>query len=275
MSEKVGHCSIIIPFVLGKKTPFVRGIIPLIKLACGEIGWPLNATNTGLSCLNQAFETRGMFKFDPQWNYTQIQDSQLKWPHMLYQWLCIHLIELYILTKYKLRIKGKENKPKGFHSYVVACNHISALDPPLVSLALNYQPISFLAKIELYDHFWMRLYNWGMSSIAVNRAKMDLSTVKSALKILKTGTWALGIFPEGTRAKEGEEKQNKRGVAFFACQAKVPILPLGIAQVERNGKKHMEVRVGKMIPYDGDMDSMAQKTEAAIASLVELAKTEP
>lgn len=212
---------------------------------------------------------------NPKWNYSQLDDSQLTWPHMFYQWLCIRTMEAYFLCKYKLRIKGKENKPKGFHSYVVACNHISLLDPSLVSLALDYQPIAYLAKIELFEKFWLRLYNWGMSSIAVNRDKMELSSFKSALKVLKTGKWALGIFPEGTRAKTEQVGQAKRGVAYFSCSAKVPVLPLGLAQVERRGKIHLEVRVGQMIPCDGDMDSMSQKIEAAIHTLVEQAKNEP
>lgn len=215
-----------------------------------------------------------MFKPESSRNYTQIQDSQLKWPHMLCQWLCIRTMEAYINLFYKLRIKGKENKPKGFHSYVVACNHVSSLDPPLVSLALDYQPIAFLAKIELFESFWWRLYNWGMSSIAVNRAKMDLSTVKSALKVLKTNHWSLGVFPEGTRNKSGEIQQPKKGVAYFAYTAKVPVLPLGIAQFEKNGKKHIEVRVGKMIPCEGDMETMGAKISEAIRQLVEEAKAE-
>lgn len=214
-------------------------------------------------------------KLRPGKHYTQIQDSQLTWPHMLLQWICIRLMEIYLRAKFRLRIKGKENKPKGFHSYVIACNHCSSLDPPLVSLVLDYQPICFLAKIELFDKFWMRTYNWGMSSIAVDRQKMDLSTVKSAIKVLKTGKWALGVFPEGTRRKDGELGKAKRGVAFFACNAKVPVLPMGIAHVERGGRTHIEVRIGKMVPYEPDADAMNQKVQDAIAALVELAKSEP
>lgn len=212
---------------------------------------------------------------EPRCKYTQIQDSQLKWPHMLLQWICIRLMEIYMNLNYKVRIKGHENKPKGFHSYVVAANHVSSLDPPLVSLALDYQPIAFLAKVELFEKFWMRTYNWGMSSIAVNREKMDLSSLKSALKVLKTNQWALGVFPEGTRSKTGEIQKPKKGVAYFAYTAKVPVLPIGIAKFERDGKKRIEVRVGEMIPCEGDMETMSAKVEAAIQALVEQAKTEP
>lgn len=212
---------------------------------------------------------------EPRCPYTQIQDSQLKWPHMFLQWICIRLVEIYLTLNYQVRYRGHENKPKGFHSYVVASNHVSSLDPPLVSLALDYQPIAFLAKVELFEKFWMRTYNWGMSSIAVNRDKMDLSTVKSALKVLKTGQWALGVFPEGSRSKSGEVQKSKKGVAYFAHTAKVPVLPIGIAQFEKNGKKRIEVHIGEMIPCEGDMETMGAKVEAAIQALVEKARTEP
>lgn len=209
-----------------------------------------------------------------EWSYTQLSDSQLEWPHMFYQWLCVRIMEVYFRLFYKMRVIGRENKPKGYHAYVVACNHVSSLDPPLVSFALDFQPISYLAKIELFEKPLMRLYNWGMSSIGVNRSKLEVSTVKSALKVLKHGQWALGIFPEGTRQKSGEVAQAKKGVAFFACAAKVPVLPLGIVLEEKNGKKHMEVRIGQLIPYEPDMESLNTKVEAAIRELVNQTKQE-
>jgi 1-acyl-sn-glycerol-3-phosphate acyltransferase len=200
-------------------------------------------------------------------SYSQLQDSQLTWPHMVAQWICIHLMEVYFRYKYKLQILGKENQPKGWQSYVVAANHISALDPPLVSLALDFQPISYLAKTELFEKPLMRIYNVWMSSIAVNRDKLELSTVKSALKVLKHGQWALGIFPEGTRntALPGEKVgESKKGVAYFAKTAKVPVLPLGIYR----GNGRLEIRIGKLIPSDCDLDELGAKIQIAIADLV-------
>lgn len=201
--------------------------------------------------------------------FMKIQDRQLTWRHWIYQEICILLILAWVILKYRVEIIGKENQPKGFQSYIVACNHVSALDPPLVSIALNYQPISFLAKLELFQGFWLRTYSWLMSSIAVNREKLDLSTVKSALKVLKHGKWALGVFPEGTRVKDGKASEPKRGVAYFAKTANVPVLPLGIHlwTPPKGGRKRIEVRIGHLIPPEGSMDELGTRVQEAIEAL--------
>lgn len=208
-------------------------------------------------------------------SYTTLKDSQLTWPHYIFQWISIKLIHAYVLFKYKLRIRGKENQPKGFQSYIVACNHISSLDPPLVSVALCYQPISYMAKMELFQTPFLRYYNILMSSFAVNREKLELSTVKTALKVLKHGKWALGIFPEGTRHKDGTAGEAKKGVAYFAKVAWKPVLPLAIVHIPQpTGKTKIEILIGKLIPPEEDMDALSAKIQNTIAELAEQARRE-
>ncbi|HEY9687290.1 MAG TPA: lysophospholipid acyltransferase family protein [Coleofasciculaceae cyanobacterium] len=206
--------------------------------------------------------------------YNTLTDSQLEWPHWVYQWICIKLLEIYLRLRYDVRIYGKENQPKGFQSYIVACNHTSTKDPPLVSIALDYQPIAYMAKLELFRTPILRLYNWAMSTFAVNREKLELSTVKTALKVLKHGKWALGIFPEGSRQKDGQLGEAKRGVAYFAKTAWAPVLPLAVVHsTPPKGKKRLEVRIGKLIPPEKDMDALTLKIQNAIAELAEQTKT--
>lgn len=212
----------------------------------------------------------------PKKSYTSLADSQLTWPHYIFQWICIKLIHLYTVLNYDLRILGKENQPKGFQSYIVACNHVSSLDPPLVSVALCYQPISYMAKMELFEKPLLRYYNILMSSFAVNRDKLELSTIKTALKVLKHGKWSLGIFPEGTRQKDGTVSAPKKGVAYFAKTAWKPVLPLAMVHIPQpNGKKtKIEVRIGRLIPPEEDMDALAEKIQNTIAELAETARRE-
>lgn len=209
-------------------------------------------------------------------NYSQLTDAQLQWPHWVYQWICIQLIHFYVRLFYSLHIHGRENKPKEWGPHVVACNHISSLDPPLVSVALNYMPISYMAKIELFQTPLMRLYNWLMSSFAVNREKMEISTVKTALKVLKHGKWSLGIFPEGTRKQNDTEESSrgaKKGVAYFAKMGKVPVLPLAMVHsVQPNGRKRIDVQIGKLIPPEDDIDAFTDKIQSTIQELAEEAR---
>jgi len=210
----------------------------------------------------------------PSRNYSQLTDDQLKWPHMVYQWLAVNSLNIYFRLRFKVVIKGRENCPKAWVPMVVAANHVSAMDPPLVSVALNYRPISYMAKKELFEgSFWMRVYNVAMSSFAVNREKLELSTVKTAHKILKSGKWALGIFPEGTRHKNAEAvSEAKRGVAYFAKSAKVPVLPLGIAHINDSPRKRIHVCIGQPIPWEEDLDAFTETVQTQIQALVEQAK---
>jgi 1-acyl-sn-glycerol-3-phosphate acyltransferase len=199
--------------------------------------------------------------------YSQLSETQLGLLHICLQWLCVQILTLYFKLVYKLKVYGRENCPEKWFPCVVAANHISSLDPPLVSVALNYRPISYMAKIELYEKPLMRLYNWGMSAFAVNREKLELSTVKTALRVLKHGEWALGIFPEGGRrhSTTPEVAETKKGVAYFAKSARVPVLPLGI---HHNGKQ-IRVCIGQLIPSEGqDLDTLSDAIRDSIASLV-------
>jgi 1-acyl-sn-glycerol-3-phosphate acyltransferase len=208
-------------------------------------------------------------------NYTQLEDIQLKWPHMVYQWIAVQILNIYFRLRFKVVIEGRQNCPKDWVPMVVAANHISAMDPPLVSVALNYRPISYMAKKELFEkNFFMRVYNVAMSSFAVNREKLELSTIKTAHKILKSGKWALGIFPEGTRHKNAETvSEAKRGVAYFAKSAKVPVLPLGIAHISDSPRDRIHICIGKPIPCEEDLDEYTAKIQQTIQDLIERAKT--
>jgi len=207
-------------------------------------------------------------------NYTQLTDVQLKWPHMVYQWIAVNILNIYFRLRFHVTIEGLENCPKDWVPMVVAANHFSSMDPPLVSVALNYRPIAYMAKKELFEgSCWMRWYNIAMSSFAVNREKLELSTIKTAHKILKSGKWALGIFPEGTRKKDGEAlSEAKRGVAYFAKSAKVPVLPLGIAHIPGKPRDHIHICIGELIPCQEDLDAFTEAVQARIQELVERAK---
>ena len=55
-----------------------------------------------------------------------------------------------LIVVYRIEVNGKENIPKG-NEYIVAPNHLSLLDPPMVASVLN-KPVAFMAKKE-YTQF--------------------------------------------------------------------------------------------------------------------------
>jgi len=121
-----------------------------------------------------------------------------------------------------MEVIGEENIPeKG--PFIVACNHASNFDPPLLGTAMRHHLIHFMAKEELFRNPVM---GWFMESF----------------KVLKGGA-VLGIFPEGKRTRGGFVGPFHEGFAGIAIKAKVPVLPAAIVNSEFLPKKTGPVRV--------------------------------
>ena len=209
-------------------------------------------------------------------NPSKVLPAQRGWIHQLFYHLNVMFGGVYLHLFRNYKVQGKENVPKDIGSYIIAANHTSMMDPHIVGYALAYQPIAYMAKKELFQTFLSRLYMYLSGSFSVDREKLEISTIKSSLYVLKSGNWCLGIFPEGTRqkanAETGEVSSSKKGVAYIANAAKAPILPVGLAWVGKKGKD-VRVNIGKIIPYSKDLDQVTQALEETLGELVKEAKT--
>ena len=168
---------------------------------------------------------------------------------------------------YRLEVQGKENIPKD-NSYIIAANHLSTLDPPLVCGVMN-RGVAYMAKKELFENPFLRWWLDWLGAFAVDREKLGVSTIKTVMTIKKTG-WVLGIFPQGTRQEPGEISNITKGFASLAKSTKCGILPIGITgtQVKRfpfTGK--IVVKIGKLIPYSDDVNTMVDQWGYAIQEL--------
>ena len=158
---------------------------------------------------------------------------------------------------YRLEVQGKENIPKD-NGYIIAANHLSTLDPPLVCGIMN-RGVAYMAKKELFENPFLRWWLDWLGAFAVDREKLGVSTIKTVMTIKKTG-WVLGIFPQGTRQEPGEISNITKGFASLAKSTKCGILPVGITgtqEVKRfpfTGK--IVVKIGKLIPYSDDINGM-------------------
>ena len=169
---------------------------------------------------------------------------------------------------YRLEVYGKENIPND-NNFIIAANHLSTLDPPLVCAVMN-RGVAYMAKKELFENPFMRWWlNW-LGAFAVDREKLSVSTIKT-VKNLKETDWVLGIFPQGTRQEAGEISHITKGFATLAKSTQCGILPIGITgtqEVKRipyTGK--IIVRIGKVIPYSDDVMGMVQQWEKSIENL--------
>lgn len=123
--------------------------------------------------------------------------------------------------------RGIENIPDG--PAVVASNHASNIDPPLVG-CLFPRPLRYLAKKELFTNRLMSAAISALGAIPVDRE--DAGRAGAALKLLlsriEAGESVL-VFPEGMRSLDGRIGALEGGASFLAVKAGVPIVPVYIA----------------------------------------------
>ena len=187
----------------------------------------------------------------------------------LFQFIITHIFYMIRLKLvYRMEVQGLENVPKD-NAYIVAPNHLSTLDPPMIAAILP-RPVAFMAKKELFNNPILRWWlNW-LGAFAVDRENLSVSTIRTVLTIKKT-EWVFGIFPQGTRQIPGTISHITKGFASLAKTTKCGILPIGL--IGTNESKHMPftgkiiIKIGEMIPYSENVDEMVAKWVESIQEL--------
>ncbi|MFH0778293.1 MAG: lysophospholipid acyltransferase family protein [Candidatus Eisenbacteria bacterium] len=133
-----------------------------------------------------------------------------------------HVVNAILTLLFCRRIAGREFIPRE-GGFIVACNHISFWDPPLVGAAIRRE-VHYLAKEELFRN---RVFGWlitNLNAIPVRRGLAEHSSMKRALGVVSRGR-GLVLFPEGTRATRGELLPPLPGVGLLAVKAGVAVVP--------------------------------------------------
>ncbi len=123
-------------------------------------------------------------------------------------------------------VAGLENLPAD-GGYIVAANHASLLDPPVVGQFLPRQ-VSFFARKTLWKPGMAAWWLDAVGTIPVDRdGGMSLDAVRRVLHAVSAGKVVI-VFPEGTRSVTGVLQAPKAGVGLIACKAGVPVVPARI-----------------------------------------------
>lgn len=150
----------------------------------------------------------------------------------------------------RVRVSGLENIPLG-KPYVVAINHVSIFDPPLV-LALWPEVLEAVGASNVFDKpiqgQLLRIYG----AIPVHRGEYDRVLIDTMLAVLRSGR-PLMIAPEGMRSHAPGMQRAKPGVGYILGEAQVPVLPVGLVsttddflqRAARFERPLLEMRVGK------------------------------
>ncbi len=170
---------------------------------------------------------------------------------------------------YRIEYIGRENIPTD-RNFIVAPNHISYYDPFVAGEAIN-QPLAFMGKKELFENPIIARILDSFGCFAVNREKLEVSTIKTALNIFKTDRWRLGIFPQGGIRRNRKIEKINKGFAAIAKQMKTDILPVGIIGSEEYNwipfKGKLKVIIGKPVSHEQELDKIIDEWGTKVAEL--------
>jgi 1-acyl-sn-glycerol-3-phosphate acyltransferase len=165
-------------------------------------------------------------------------------------------------------VEGAHNLPRT-GPVIIASNHLSFMDSMAIPVAAP-RPVVFLAKEDYFHNPGVRgvlQRGWfeGLGMIPVDRddTRAALASLDIALEVLARGE-AFGIYPEGTRSRDGKLYRGRTGVAHLALTSGAPVVPVGLlgtpevlppgARLPR--RKTVTVRFGPPLDFRGRFDGV-------------------
>jgi 1-acyl-sn-glycerol-3-phosphate acyltransferase len=153
----------------------------------------------------------------------------------------------YVLARFVLRplfwlvfrphVSGREHVPLT-GPVILASNHLSFIDSIAIPL-MAPRKVSYLAKAEYFTGSGIggrlsRIMFTAMAALPVERetSRAAQAALDTALSVLKDGG-AFGIYPEGTRSRDGRLARGKTGVAWLALTADCPVVPVAVKGTDR------------------------------------------
>jgi len=155
-------------------------------------------------------------------------------PPILYEmvrWLLA--MPIFHLTA-RLRVRGLYNIPTN-GPFIIASNHLSWTDIPLVAMFVRRRKVVYMAKEEYFRgklRWLVRL----LGSFPVKRGEADRQALRASEEQLKKGN-ILVIFPEGTRSRTQTMAQARAGLGLIALRTGVPVVPVAVWGSENLLKK--------------------------------------
>jgi 1-acyl-sn-glycerol-3-phosphate acyltransferase len=193
---------------------------------------------------------------------------------------------------YRPVIEGAENVPRE-GALILASNHLSFVDSMVIPLVAP-RKIYYLAKAEYFEGKGpisrLREATFrALGAIPVEReeARSAQASLDAALKVLRADD-AFGIYPEGTRSRDGRLYRGHTGVAWLAINGHAPVVPVGLIgtdQIMPVGSRFprirkVTIRFGEPLTFD-DLAAMhapalARRlaTDAIMDSIAKLSEQE-
>ncbi|WDZ89283.1 1-acyl-sn-glycerol-3-phosphate acyltransferase [Nocardiopsis sp. HUAS JQ3] len=155
----------------------------------------------------------------------------------MFYWVVKAILGPVLAVLWQPRAEGVENVPRRGPAIMVS-NHLSFSDHFFGPLPLP-RKITFLAKAEYFTGTGVkgllsRAFFTGVGQIPIDRSggKASEAALRTGLRVLKRGD-LLGIYPEGTRSPDGKLYRGRTGVARLALEAKAPVVPMAMINLEK------------------------------------------
>jgi 1-acyl-sn-glycerol-3-phosphate acyltransferase len=127
-------------------------------------------------------------------------------------------------TFYDYHIYGTENVPEG--GCLIASNHDSFFDPPLVGCTIESAP-HYLARKTLFNNPVFAKAIAALKSHPIDQDRPDMAGLKRIIGIAKKGGGVV-LFPEGSRSWDGKLQPAQPGIGLVVAKAGVPVVPVRI-----------------------------------------------
>jgi 1-acyl-sn-glycerol-3-phosphate acyltransferase len=202
----------------------------------------------------------------------------------VFYWLIRGILTPIVRLAYRIRVEGREHLP-AHGPVIVAANHRSFLDSVFIPIVIPRR-VTFVAKAEYFDSWKTAWLFRALGQIPIRREGGSASerALLAARDVLEAGG-VFGIYPEGTRTRDGVTHRGHTGVARLALQTGAPIVPVGVIgsdlcqpvdkKLPRLFKK-ITVRFGAPVAparyatRDGDALALRQMTDEVMFEIVTL-----
>ena len=173
-----------------------------------------------------------------------------------------HLVVLAVFrVLWRPTVQGRDHIPS-FGPLIVASNHLSFIDSIVIPLVVP-RKVVFLAKAEYWEGrspaSWpRRLFFALFEAVPVQREQQQdaQASLDLARQVLERGH-AFGIYPEGTRSRDGRLYRGRTGVGWLAMAAQARVVPVGLVgtdAVQPIGATVPRVRRGVTIRFGEPVD---------------------
>jgi 1-acyl-sn-glycerol-3-phosphate acyltransferase len=164
-------------------------------------------------------------------------------------------------TYFRWRVFGAENVPLT-GGVIIASNHGSFLDPPLVGSGLK-RDINYLARESLFRFPGIGALLRSWNAVPVDRDGGGAKGLKIILDRLLNGAGII-LFPEGTRTKDGKLQPARSGIGLTVIKSTAPVVPVRVfGTFEAYGRNHRFPRPHRVIvKYGKPLDFAVLRAEA-------------